>query len=522
MRSLLENGANLPIYNFGKISDGEKTIEVHSNSIFNFLLKNKINHLVDKMVEKDLLDFNPEYCFLKHPINSLMMSGRNDLAIKILDKNSDIELCDTFNFTLLVYSIHYRNVEMTLYLLKRGANVNHVSNPGSECLLTRILKWQEFPHKELNKLGIKDKDGNTPLELAIKKNIQVAIKNLSENNTKKEKEKSSSKKAEEELFSLVGLGRAKKQIRDLTSLMNIMRIRENKGFHNEDVCMHVIFSGSPGTGKTTVARLLGEIYNEKGFLERGHLVEVSRADLVGEYVGHTAQKVKAKFKEAKGGVLFIDEAYSLTPHYSKDFGREALDTIVLEMENNRKDTVVIVAGYERPMEEFLRSNEGLASRFKQKIIFEDYNSDELTQILKLMMEKQEYVMEAEAIPMVGKYFDNIVNSNAHAEQSVMTGNCAENFGNARGVRKFLEELRFENANRVSLIEEPTDEDVSTITKEDVVNVILNRFEQIETEKESYQKKDKVKHHFGFDLESSTKSQGYSVFKKNKSARNLTR
>ncbi|CCQ96356.1 mother cell sporulation ATPase [[Clostridium] ultunense Esp] len=197
-------------------------------------------------------------------------------------------------------------------------------------------------------------------------------------------------KAIQELDRLVGLEELKRLIFEIFALLYVNQKRSELGLKTEPQVFHMIFRGNPGTGKTTVARILGNIFREMGVLSKGHLVEVERADLVGEYIGHTAQKTREMMKRALGGILFIDEAYSLTRGGEKDFGREAIDTLVKGMEDYRNSFVLILAGYEDEMERFLQTNPGLPSRFPIQLHFPDYSLEQLLEIGDLMCENREY------------------------------------------------------------------------------------------------------------------------------------
>jgi len=204
------------------------------------------------------------------------------------------------------------------------------------------------------------------------------------------------RKALAELDALVGLQEVKKLVRELVAFSVIQRKRAEQNLKAQPVTMHMVMTGNPGTGKTTVARILGKIYRELGILTKGHLVEVERADLVGEYIGHTAQKTREQVKRAIGGILFIDEAYTLAQGGSRDFGRESIATLVKAMEDYRDDLAVILAGYRDEMSSFLRSNPGLRSRFPIQVEFLDYTSDELFEIALNMFAHREYVLSSQA------------------------------------------------------------------------------------------------------------------------------
>ncbi|MHB9146215.1 MAG: AAA family ATPase [Symbiobacteriia bacterium] len=199
-----------------------------------------------------------------------------------------------------------------------------------------------------------------------------------------------------ELNSLVGLSRVKRLVQEIRAFTEIQQRRKREGLVAEPVVLHMVFKGNPGTGKTTVARIIGRLFKEMGVLSKGHLIEVERADLVGEYIGHTAQKTREQLKRAQGGVLFIDEAYSLARGGEKDFGKESIDVLVKAMEDQRDAILIIIAGYLREMEWFMTQNPGLRSRFPIQLEFADYTARELLQIADLMLAQRQYRLSLEA------------------------------------------------------------------------------------------------------------------------------
>lgn len=260
----------------------------------------------------------------------------------------------------------------------------------------------------------------------------------------------------EELNQLVGLHQVKEEINRLVNLIRVQKLRAERGFSNASASKHMVFSGNPGTGKTTVARMLGKIYKSLGVLPSGQLVEVDRSNLVSGYVGQTATKTNEAVDKALGGILFIDEAYSLTVNKGEnDFGQEAVDTLLKSMEDHRDNLLVVVAGYPKPMEEFLASNPGLKSRFNHFILFEDYKGDELLEILQSQCERQEYHLSEEATEAARLYFSDC------------ESNPPENFANAREVRNFLELAIANHANRIVSLEQTTDKILTCIEKEDL-------------------------------------------------------
>ncbi len=272
----------------------------------------------------------------------------------------------------------------------------------------------------------------------------------------------------EELHALIGLEKVKKDVDSLINLMQIMKIREERGMKQSDVSLHLVFSGNPGTGKTTVARLLSRIYYRIGVLSKGQLVEVDRSGMVSGYVGQTAIKVSEVLKRALGGVLFVDEAYALTANRGEnDFGQEAVDTLLKGMEDHRDDLAVIVAGYPDLMQEFLSSNPGLKSRFNKFIYFDDYTPDELAQIFRFRCDKGGYTVSDEAYSYVQEFFK---------ERYEHRG---ENYANGRDVRNFFEKAMVNQANRLAGLGDLNTEDgAAVLTDQDLLELTLDDVKEI--------------------------------------------
>jgi type VII secretion ATPase EccA len=263
----------------------------------------------------------------------------------------------------------------------------------------------------------------------------------------------------QELNGLIGLRIVKHEIETLANVVRVQKMREAHGLNVPTMSLHLVFTGNPGTGKTTVARLLGRIYKGLGVLASGHVVEVERRDLVAGYVGQTAIKTMAVISKSLDGVLFIDEAYSLARQASEnDFGHEAIETLLKAMEDNRDRLVVVVAGYSQSMKDFIESNPGLQSRFNKYIDFPDYSVEELMMIFTKFAAQNQYVLTLEAREEVRKTLER--------EQRESGGKCA----NARLVRNVFEIAIEHQANRVALVTQPNDEDLQKITVEDVLGI----------------------------------------------------
>lgn len=261
------------------------------------------------------------------------------------------------------------------------------------------------------------------------------------------------------LNAMIGLSRTKEEVQEIVDLARIQKARRDNGLPVSAVSYHLVFTGKPGTGKTTVARLIAEIYKELGIVSNGELIECSAKDLVAGYVGQTAIKTGEVIEKAIGNVLFIDEAYTLVDKSGQGFGQEAIDTLLKEMEDHRDDLAVIVAGYDDLMKGFIESNPGLKSRFNRFVHFDDYNPDEMLEIFKQLCDKNAYVLDEEIPDLLRGYFDKL-----HIEDE-------EGFANARTVRNTFESVISKQASRIAKEKNHTKEILSKIEKEDVLACI---------------------------------------------------
>ena len=260
----------------------------------------------------------------------------------------------------------------------------------------------------------------------------------------------------EELNSLIGLEKVKQEVHSLANFVKVQKMREKQGLKSPKLSYHLVFTGSPGTGKTTVARIVARIYKDLGILKKGHLVETDRSGLIGQYVGQTAPRVNALCDSALNGVLFIDEAYAITQGESKnDYGAEAVATLLKRMEDDRDKLVVIVAGYTNEMKRFINSNPGLQSRFNRYINFPDYTADELYKIFEMYLRKNEYNITREAAEFLKKSLEYTVE---HKDR---------NFGNARYARNLFEKAIQCQANRLSRVSNPSNRDLTELTLADL-------------------------------------------------------
>ncbi len=306
--------------------------------------------------------------------------------------------------------------------------------------------------------------GRRDVLICCEKDLEIALKRIKSKHNEKVKSiterfdriyPSLKSTSQEELDTLIGLTSVKEEIKTLSNFIKIQQQREAKGLKTSQLSYHCVFTGNPGTGKTTVARIIAEIYKELGILKKGHLIETDRSGLVAEYVGQTAVKTNKIIDSALDGVLFIDEAYSLVSKSENDYGKEAIATLLKRMEDDRNRLVVILAGYTKEMKVFINSNSGLQSRFNRYIEFPDYSAEELYGIFELKTKKFDYTISETAENKLKNYFNNLVDKKD------------KNFGNARFVRNFFEKTLEQQANRLASESNLTVQKLTEIKVEDV-------------------------------------------------------
>ncbi len=339
------------------------------------------------------------------------------------------ELLEDFNKVSIVNFPQYDESEL------KGIGLQMINQKGVR------LSNEDFKHIFENKV-LKDAK---EVRLVVQELVEFAVQNNYDPSDKNElnldgfilRNESSvedEENAEKKLSELIGLEEVKIVLNQQLAYNRVSALRQAHGFSNQVLNRHLVFSGNPGTGKTVVARLFSEILYNNKIIQENKLVEVGRTELVGEYVGQTAPKIKRIFDDAKGGVLFIDEAYSLIPSSERDFGHEAISAIIQEMENRRDEVLVIFAGYEELMDQFIETNPGLSSRISREIKFFDYTIDQLIAILELMINKRHYQLIDDCKIVLRQHLSEVVN-------------CS-NFGNARYIRKLVDEIIFCQAQRV--------------------------------------------------------------------------
>ena len=358
--------------------------------------------------------------------------------------NAIRKLADKMNFVILKENLVFDDCAKDyLQLLAKKDGIENI-----ESLLDKVVPGEGYHYSNLTSIYDTWKEGRKkeafPAYSSFMSNIHTTSKNKPKGNAYKE------------LHSLIGLDKAKDVVDEAIAYYNMESLLKKRNLKPSSPSRHMVFYGAPGTAKTTVARLFAQIMKDNGVLSKGELIEVGRKDLIGKYVGWTAKQVESVFKMAEGSVLFIDEAYSLVDGHDKLYGQEAINTIVQMMENMRENTIVIFAGYEKEMKEFLCQNPGLRSRIPFHVHFPDYSDSELLEILKLMAENNNYTLTEDA--------------EWKAREIFKVASLQKDFGNGRFVRNLFEKATMKKALRLSgsLIESISDTELMTLSEEDFV------------------------------------------------------
>ncbi|MFB7341368.1 right-handed parallel beta-helix repeat-containing protein [Streptomyces hydrogenans] len=395
----------------------------------------------------------------------VIVAGYSEEMRGFLDSNPGL----ASRFSRTVEFVNYADDELTTIVALSAASHGYQLADGTREALTLHFEtmakgadfgngraarkvFEEMVDRQASRLAVLPEIGNTDLALLTPEDVGAeAARAVAASGAPAERRT----ELLDELRAMIGLPAAKEQVEDLVNLIKQVNRRKEAGLPTATISHHVVFSGPPGTGKTTVARLYGQLLAELGVLPGGQLVETARADLVGRFVGHTAQLTKDAFDRARGGVLFIDEAYTLTPRggTGNDFGQEAVDTLMKLMEDHRDEVVVIVAGYADEMRGFLDSNPGLASRFSRSVVFEHYTDEELVRIVEALSDKAGYVCPPETLAALGELFAAVPRD--------------RNFGNGRFARQVLETMITRQAGRLSRLDVDDVAELSLLLPQDV-------------------------------------------------------
>jgi stage V sporulation protein K len=428
------------------------------DSLFNTLIIKDIEFISRKLnIDITYQSNHPEFFYILSFIAYLMNANHLIAGLQGNDLDTKIRLTDYFD--------KLKEIELPSGFILKSLDVkaNSFLKKAYTEFITQLSQAivaadQNVTSLEMNVLSELLNQLNTNNFGAVQEAIVANKSSTTNNNASNQNSKLSSETVEsiddvlKELDSFTGMEGIKKDVRTLINLLKIQKQREQQGLSVVKPSLHMVFTGPPGTGKTTVGRIMGRVFKTLGVLAKGHIIETDRSGLVAGYVGQTAIKVDEIVQSAKDGVLFIDEAYTLSPSEGQDsFGQEAIDTLLKRMEDMRENLVIIVAGYQEEMQRFIESNPGFKSRFNKYISFEDYKPEELIQIFKSIVTKNNYKVDEDLILGLSARFNELYHSRT------------KSFGNGRVVRNLFEKIVENQSNRLAIIEGSlTDDDLQTL------------------------------------------------------------
>ncbi|MEC5395906.1 AAA family ATPase [Bergeyella sp. RCAD1439] len=404
-----------------------------------------------KIIETETDSFSYDYETVFESHLSGRYKGLADSVLEIANKSNPLQIDITESKDEELIS--NTEVQSSLSL---PATLKLLDHPLFDDYVNTLYRFATIIAKADNNVTKKEED-------ALKEIYQITHNPVPENENKainitEAEESENLEQVLAELENLIGLEDVKREVKSLINFIQIQKEREKQGLKNSQISYHCVFTGSPGTGKTTIARIVAKIYKHLGILEKGHLVETDRSGLVAEYTGQTAVKVTKTVNSALDGILFIDEAYALVGENKDDFGKEAVATLIKRMEDNRDKLVLIVAGYSEEMKTFIDTNPGFKSRFNRYIHFPDYTPDEMIRIFELLCSNSEYTISPNAKSHLTEVFKQLYE------------NKTKDFGNGRLVRNIFEKSIENQSNRIVLADTLTKEILTTIETEDIPSV----------------------------------------------------